>query len=622
MPQLNIIMKNKKTQSAKKVRQDAQAQPKLSKNSLVDASLFWMYALLVIIVLVLYGKTITYDFAIDDKIIIVENKYVKNGLTHFSSLVNDLKNNDLSTTGATRPVTMFTHALDVSMYGMKPGLHHLTNVLLYIILALLLVNLLKKHLIPSYSGLLSLGVVLLFVVHPVHVESVANIKGRDDILCFIFGTLSLLFSFHYVQKRAKVYQFASIVFLLCSMLSKETGVAFAVLIPLSHYYFRESTLSKTLTDHWLILATGLLFVFARLFILTDAPENINLYNNSLLAITDTTQRSAMTLRILLYYLQLLFWPSPLVWDYSLGFFEFNSSTRILALVALSVYGLLIAWEITTLKNKNAIGYGIAFFLITLFPVSNVAIKIAATFGERLLFIPSFGFAFGLVFLIRFFILSYLSKPAAPSLTPAYILVLGLAVVGIFQTAARTDFWKNETVLVNHDYSYTKSLRSSRAYVQNLTSTPDNTTNFQLALEASQEALTKFPTDWQLWYFQGVIQNTLKKPNEAKKAYHKALEFNGNNFFTLVNYAELVAEEKPDTSITLLKRAVGIRSDNPKVLGNLGILLHKKGNLQEAKEMYEKSLSLDPNNTNISSAYGILQRDLGIKASNVPTSDKK
>ncbi|NOR86311.1 MAG: hypothetical protein GQ527_01750 [Bacteroidales bacterium] len=357
------------------------------QNKLQDKYLlFTFYAVFIAVVFIIYGKTKSYDFAIDDKIILVDNIYVIDGISGFTKLIDAAFNNDMSVPGVTRPVAMFSHALDVSLFGMEAGKHHQMNIFYYFILLFLLFYLLRKYFIPNYSVFLSFLIVLLFIAHPVHVESVANIKGRDDILSFIFGTLAFIFFFRNLKENSIINRILIFLSLALAFLSKETGIVFALLLPISYYYFTEVDFKKAFLSTYMYLAFGILLVIIRFSLFTPPPEYINKYNNSILDLESPLQQLAMTLRILWHYLQISLWPQPLIWDYSFGHFDFNKYTNFLAVVSALVYSGLLLWSLLKLKSKNMISFGIIFFLLALSPVSNLFIKIATTFGERLLFI--------------------------------------------------------------------------------------------------------------------------------------------------------------------------------------------------------------------------------------------
>lgn len=597
--------KKQKKSPKRKVAKKSKTSPNASKKYYS----FGGYAILLIIILLIYGKTISYDFAIDDKLIIVENIYANEGLKGFGQLIKATFSNDLTVIGVTRPVTMFSHALDVSIFGMNPGSHHQMNVLYYIILVFLLFNLLRSHLIPNHPAWLSFGIVLLFTVHPVHVESVANIKGRDDILCFIFGILSMIYFFRNLKEKKILNHVLSLTFVILSFLSKETGIIFTILIPLTYYYFSDSSFKKAFASNYSYLLIGILLAGLRLIVFKDEAENFNIYNNSLFAVQDTLSQFALTFRVLIHYIQLMILPYPLSWDYSLGHFEFNNFTNVLAIISLVVYGGLTVWVITQLKNKNLVSFGIAIFLIALFPISNILIKIPATFGERFLFIPSFGFAFAFVFLIHKLYNKMATQPNTKTMNPLQLAVLAVSFVFLILSFNRTEVWKNEDTLIANDFDYANSLRSSRSYIQQLTALPnDKIQNHKKALEVCTKALNRFEDDWQLWYFKGVIERTLNNFDDAKLAFQTSIKYKEDNLFALASYADLIVNEQPDKAIELYRKAMAVNPDNVIVLSNLGTVLHQKGQLQEAKTLYEKVLTIDPTNQTIRNNLNVLNQN--------------
>lgn len=567
------------------------------------------YAILVLLSLFIYGKTKSYDFAIDDKIIIVDNSYVNSGISGFPKLIKAAFNNDMSVAGVTRPVTMLSHALDVSLFGMKPGPQHQMNIFYYIILLVLLLYFLKTYLLTDQPKLLSLSIVLLFLIHPTHVENVANIKGRDDILCFIFGTLAMVFYFRNLDKKSWVHLILVFLALLLSFLSKETGIIFILLLPITHYYFRPVTLKEIFLQSYPYLLLAILLIVLRFALFTPPPKYINIYNNSLLALSSPLDQMVMTLRILFHYVKLSIWPHPLIWDYSYGHFNFSQASYLYASLSIIIFAGIIYWSIWKHSSKNKIAYGLLFFAITLAPVSNIFIQIASTFGERLLLIPSFGISFALVFLLFFLNDKLPVKAVWARKYLLYFSIIGLSMVFISISYHRVKDWQNDDILIASDIKHSHSLRSSKAYIQYLTSLADPTLkNHQEALVICNDGLDRFPDEWDLWYFRGVIQTKLNNIEGAKLAYEQSLMIKPDEFLVLINYGNFFIEEDTDKAIELYKKAVEQKQDNASVIANLAIMLHQKGRLQEAQPYYEMARKMGYHETNFDQAYQIFMRD--------------
>ncbi|NOR88021.1 MAG: tetratricopeptide repeat protein, partial [Bacteroidales bacterium] len=192
----------------------------------------------------------------------------------------------------------------------------------------------------------------------------------------------------------------------------------------------------------------------------------------------------------------------------------------------------------------------------------------------------------------------------------YLLILIVSSGFVFMSEARTKAWENDEILVLTDYQHSKSIRSYKAFIQYETSISDQKiAHHQTAYQACMEGLDKFPTDWELWYFRGVIQSTLNDIEDAKFAYEKSIEYKSENFLALVNYGNLLTKDEPEKAIELYKKAVLVKDDNAIIYGNLALLLHQKGKLTEAKEYYEKSLIINPNNSQVKRAYDMLRETL-------------
>ncbi len=157
---------------------------------------------LAVLTWVVFGQLLQYDFInYDDPRYVYENTNITNGLTiggiawaftHIHSM-------------NWHPLTTISHMLDCQLYGLKPGAHHFTNVLLHSIVAILLFLVLQRMTGgPSGTGSIwrSAFVAAVFAIHPLRVESVAWIAERKDVLSGVFFMLTLLTYFRYVRVRS------------------------------------------------------------------------------------------------------------------------------------------------------------------------------------------------------------------------------------------------------------------------------------------------------------------------------------------------------------------------------------------------------------------------------------
>ncbi|MCS6906237.1 MAG: glycosyltransferase family 39 protein, partial [Bacteroidia bacterium] len=151
-----------------------------------------------------------------------------------------------------RPLSLVTFAIEHGLWGDIPAISHIINMLLYEVTCIILWLILKNYFFP-YSSDLPLFITLLFAVHPIHTEVVANIKGRDEILSLLFAMAALFCSFIYIQKRNFFNLVLVIITFFLALLSKENAVTFVGIIPVALYFFSNLRLRKILKFSLILL---------------------------------------------------------------------------------------------------------------------------------------------------------------------------------------------------------------------------------------------------------------------------------------------------------------------------------------------------------------------------------
>ena len=159
-------------------------------------SLLAVCGLLLLAVIAVFGQTASHDFVnFDDNDYVYENRHVRGGLTGEGTAWAITAYH----AGNWHPLTWLSHMLDCQLYGLKPGGHHLTNVLLHAAAAVLLFLALRRM-----TGALwpSAWVAAVFAIHPLRVESVAWVAERKDVLSGLFFMLTLWFYARYAERPA------------------------------------------------------------------------------------------------------------------------------------------------------------------------------------------------------------------------------------------------------------------------------------------------------------------------------------------------------------------------------------------------------------------------------------
>ena len=212
-------------------------------------------AILLLISFGFYCNTILHEYALDDVIVITKNNFTLKGFSGIYDLITKdtfdgyTTVKDLVAGGRYRPLSVVTFALEIGLFGLNhPAISHFINVLLYCSVVLMLFVFLDRFLFKKLI-LLSFVTTLIFAIHPIHTEVVANIKSRDELMALLLTLISLYLFFTYLlnRKRKKYLIFSLIAFFL-SLLSKENAVTFLAIIPLMLYFFYNKNLSSLIMN--------------------------------------------------------------------------------------------------------------------------------------------------------------------------------------------------------------------------------------------------------------------------------------------------------------------------------------------------------------------------------------
>lgn len=190
----------------------------------------------------LYANTLGHAYVLDDDLALRLHKYVPEGINAIGKIFTAPYRDGCFGGCLYRPIPLSLFAIEWQIAPNSAALNHFMNVAWFAATGMLLFGTLRR-LMPGYSPLLALCAALLFLVHPVHTEVVANVKSRDEILCFFF----ILLSINWFSRTLPVaglkgryttpYTILSIFAFLCALLSKESALTALPVFPLLAYFF-------------------------------------------------------------------------------------------------------------------------------------------------------------------------------------------------------------------------------------------------------------------------------------------------------------------------------------------------------------------------------------------------
>ena len=349
--------------------------------------------------------------------------------------------------GLWRPGATVMYALQWAVGDGSPLVFHVVNVLLHGVVSVLVLALLLRLMpfVPAVVG------AVLFAVHPVHTEAVANVVGFAELFTAA-TTLAACLIYLGAEGRPRAGRTLMIAGLFgLGMLTKESAATLPALLVLLDAYRRDLRLSDLPGYLWprailfgSLVATGGLVLFARGQVLDGFPMPLPPMGAELL--TEIPRIWTVTV-IWLHYVRLLFFPLDLSADYSPGVIDVRVGWELHSLLGLGVglAFLTLAWwawraggPSSERGSARVVGLGIMWFIVSILPASNVLFLSGTLLGERLLYLPSVGFsmAAGWVF-----------WKMLPHRRAVAVLGLALMVSGFtWRTVERNPSWKSMTTV--------------------------------------------------------------------------------------------------------------------------------------------------------------------------------
>ncbi|MDX2362328.1 MAG: tetratricopeptide repeat protein [Crocinitomicaceae bacterium] len=432
-------------------------------------------------------NTIGHDFAWDDKIVIQENERVQKGITGIPDLFLKYNSEERQDKYGYRPITLTTFAIEYSLFEGNPKGFHFMNVLYFAILCLILFKVLKR-LFQGYNLLLPFLITMLFAAHPLHVEVVANIKSRDELLALLFCLLSLYqFLEFYSKQKWKHLIFSSLLFLL-AFLSKENAIAFLAVYPLAVLIQGTINWRRFLKSSFIlpilgVLALGILYYAFNSNLGVEKTSGLGVYEeshilgNSFYNDGRIGVKIANAFQLILLYLKNFFAPYPLTYySDTLPILGLHWKIILSCLVTL----FLLIFSVAKFKKHPIIAFGILFFFITLSVYLHVFRTFSDAMADRFMFIPSLGLCIALVGALGYFFKIPFKEEQKEEKQPESVMkkfsALPMAFKGLFLvfiismsilTFSRNKVWKDDFTLVSTDMVHLENAARPHYYYASL-----------------------------------------------------------------------------------------------------------------------------------------------------------
>lgn len=515
-----------------------------------------------------YSPVWLYDFvSFDDPMYITQNFHVKAGLSWHSvrwALTTNAASN-------WHPLAWLSHMIDVQLFGVNPGPHHAVSLLLHIANSLLLLGVLWR--MTGAVGR-SAFVAFLFAVHPVHVESVAWIAERKDVLSTLFWMLGLWAYTDYVRARSWRSYALVVVCLALGLMAKPMVVTFPFALLLLDYWPLARPFDRRLLLEKLPLF-GLVAASSAVTFLAQSRGGAV----SALAALPLPVRLANAATAYLGYIEKTLWPE--------GLTVFYPYTRELGLrlgIALVVLVAITAFSVAQRRRRYLL-VGWLWFLGTLVPVIGLVQVGLQSMADRYTYIPAIG-----LFIMIAWAVPELRIVPRPRITLAGVSV-GVVVALAIVAHAQVQFWRDSLTLWTHALDVTPG----EAHVQTaLGSVLAEQGRPAEAAALYTAALRTDPQFAEAHNKLGVILADQHRPADAIPHYEAALRIKPalpEPHYNLGN--ALTALGRFDEAMAQYREAIRLVPDDAAAHSALGSVLDDQGHVEQAIAEYREALRINP-----------------------------
>lgn len=475
------------------------------------------------------------------------------------------------------PLTSLSFALEYKFFGTNPFIYHLDNVLGHLLIVLLI------FFFASDLGLSVIGAgaaALLFGIHPMHVESVAWVTERKDVLYSVFYLLALLGYWKYTKTQGKIFYFLSLAAGILSMLAKPMAVSLPLVLLLCDWFSGRRWMKAVFLEKIpYILSLGILVWFTY-------REHIRIPGQGII------EGVLIWIWTFVFYIRQFFFPGVLVPIYHLprpivvSQMEYGLSLAIFILILAMVFRF---------RRQRWFIFAVLFYFLSIFFLLRfddaADINVVA---DRFMYLPSLGFCLWLGFCAQNFLARMPPKQLVLKRLAVSFFILMAAVLS-FRSFIQSGVWKNSLTLWRYQLLFHPdtaiALNNLANAFQDERSFQKTEQEYRKILELRKEGVS----DQQIKISPGVVN----KVEYLKQLYAKAVQLDPGYTDAYYNWAKINQDiGKIEEAIELYHKTLSLNPGYKDAYFNLGRLYQERGEAQKAIEAYHQTIQTDPENPDL------------------------
>ncbi|HJS53746.1 MAG TPA: hypothetical protein VJ765_04360 [Chitinophagaceae bacterium] len=484
--------------------------------------------------------------------------------------------------GNYHPLTILSYAFNYAVSGLNPFSYFLVNYLFHIVNTLLVFYFIWN--ISGKNKFIAAFVALVFGVHPMHVESVAWVAERKDVLYTFFFLLSLIQYWRFLSDGKRSHFWICFIFFVLSLLSKPAAIILPLILLLLDYWKGRPITFKVIAEK--IPFFLLSFLFGIITVKIQSPTAM-----AGLHVFTITDRLFFACYVLMIYFIRFFVPHPLS-----AFHPFPASGNLGWPVLISPLFVVAMMAILWFMRKNkVVVFGILFYVINLLLVLQI-ISIGLTIvSERYTYVPYIGLAFMVAMLVSR--IKFVRRKAI--LAVAAIFIVGMGIISY----QRTYVWRNSGTLWTDalkTYPTTPYARTNRAnYLSKLALRPDQKpfadSIYKVAFEDCAIALSVKPNHAPAFEYRGLMYVDRQQFKEALADANELIRLKPDSRIAYDIRATCYYKfNEPAKALADYDKCVSLKPDDHRSYANRGtILMNSFQKYNEALTEFNIAININP-----------------------------
>ncbi len=555
-----------------------------------------IYLFLAAISVAVFGQTIRYDFVnFDDDLYVYNTPAVQAGLTIKGVALAFISPH----AGNWHPLTSISHMLDCQLYGLNAGGHHATNIILHTIAVLLLFGVLRQMTGAVWKSAI---VAALFAVHPLHVESVAWISERKDVVSAVFFMLTLCAYVRYVDAPSVGRYLIVAVIFAFGLMSKSMLVSTPIVLLLLDYWPLDRTQKpkaksrkSKVSSRWSVVG-GLLLEKIPLLVLSAGACIITFILQK--RATGAIPPLPLLWRVQNAFVSYLIYAWKTLWPTRLAVFYPHPNDTLAIWGVILAIGFLLATTgaaIVFRRERPYIFTGWFWYLVMLIPVIGLVQVGEQGHADRYTYLPHIGLFLLAVWLVAD-VATVRQSRSRFATGAAVAIIVALACAAFVQTS----YWRNSESLWTHALAVTSDNDVAHNNLGYLCVDRDELdkaiSHFETALRI-RSGKRDAHYDAGSAFMQMNLANALARKGQSDEAivhYEEAIKLQPYYADAYYNRGSvLFAKGRIDEAVADWEKTLQIQSSYADAHTGLGNALLRKGSLREAITHYEQALALAP-----------------------------